>query len=220
MKIGQNKVVALEYELTVDGKVVDTATADKPLDYIHGTHMLLPLFETGVEGKEPGDSFEFSLQPADAYGDWDPKRKFDIPKDSFMIDGVIREDLLQVGRTLPMLNSSDQVVKGTIVEVKDDSVTMDFNHPMAGKVLNFKGKVVSVRDATKEELENGLHGEYLPDEECCHGEGGCCHHGDGECRHGEGECRHGEGECCHHGEGHCRHHGEEVPEDHRDMANE
>jgi len=230
MKIASNKVVALTYELTVDGKVVDKATEERPLDYIHGTHMLIPRFEEEVQGKEPGEGFEFTLQPEEGYGEWDPQRSFDIPKDAFMIDGVIREDLLKIGAVIPMLNSSDQVVRGTVTAIKENAVTMDFNHPMAGKVLNFKGKVVSVRDAAPDELEYGLHGEYKPQEgKChCHGEG----KGDHECCHGEGkgdhECCHGEGkgehECCH-GEGHCKHQegrpgAEEVPEDHRDKENE
>ena len=84
---------------------------------------------------------------------------------------------------------------------------MDFNHPMAGKTLNFSGKVESVRSATEKELTEGLHGEYLPQEGChcggdgC-GEGGCCGHGDGE---GCGHEGHGSGECGHHGGHGCCH---------------
>ena len=80
---------------------------------------------------------------------------------------------------------------------------MDFNHPLAGKTLNFKGEILTVRDATEKELKEGLHGEYLPQEECgC----GCGHH-----HHGDGECcghhDHKDGECCghHHGDGCCHH---------------
>ena len=112
-----------------------------------------------------------------------------------------------------MLDGSS-VVNATVVAVKEEGVTLDFNHPMAGKTLHFSGKVLSVRDATEKELTEGLHGEYLPPEEgCCHHGHGHCHkhhHEDGEgCCHGEGH-KHGEG-CCHgegheHGEGCC--HGE------------
>ena len=194
MKIENKKVVELTYELTVDGKVVDRTTEmTGPLDYIHGEHMLLPKFEAESE-------FAFTLTPEEGYGEYDPKHKFEIPKQSFEIDGKIREDLMQVGKIIPMLNSSGMVVQGLIAAVNDDTVTMDFNHPMAGKTLNFKGKVVSVRDATEKELTEGLHGEFVPKEGgCCHG--GCgCHHEDGdhECCHGEGH----EGECHCHGEGH------------------
>lgn len=199
MKIENNKVVELEYELSVDGKVVDKTTEmTGPLDYIHGTHMLLPKFESEIEGMEPDSEFAFTLTPEEGYGEYDSKRKFDIPKSSFEVDGAIREDLLVIGRVIPLLNSSGMVVQGTIAEIHEDTVTMDFNHPMAGKTLNFKGKIVSVRDATEKELTEGLHGEFAPQE------GGCCHHGKGGCCHGEG---HGEGHECHchdegHGEGH------------------
>ena len=178
-------MVALSYELTVDGKVADKATREKPLDYIHGTHMLLPKFEAEVEGKEAGDAFEFVLSPEEGYGTYDPKYCFDIPKYSFEIDGKIREDLLEPGTFIPMLNSSGHVVNGKVVAVKEDAVTMDFNHPMAGKTLNFKGMVLEVRDATEKELKEGLHGEFLPQECEC----GCGHHHDGDCDcHHDGDC--------------------------------
>ena len=112
----------------------------------------------------------------------------------------MREDLLVVGQIIPMLSNTGQVVQGTVHEVKPDTVVMDFNHPMAGKTLNFTGKVVSVREATEKEChchkgEGGCHGGGHKDGECCHGEG----HKDGECCHGEGKK---DGECCH-GNGDC-----------------
>ncbi len=193
MKVEKNKVVKLTYELNVDGKIADKATEDHPLDYIHGTHMLLPKFESEVEGKEPGDEFAFTLTPEEGYGAIDEGRLIELPKSAFEIDGKVREDLLVVGQIIPMLSNTGQVVQGTVREVKADTVVMDFNHPMAGKTLNFKGKVVSVRDATEKELTEGLHKEYLPQEEheChCHKDGECGCHGDGD----EGECGCGNGE--------------------------
>jgi FKBP-type peptidyl-prolyl cis-trans isomerase SlyD len=197
MKVTKNKVISLTYELEVDDKIADKATAENPLDYIHGTGMLIPGFESGLEGKEPGNSFEFVISPSEGYGEYDINKKFDIPKESFSVDGKIMEELLEVGKTIPMLNSSEQVVYGTVFEVKENTVTMDFNHPMAGKTLHFKGDILDVRDATEKELTEGLHGEYLPKDECCCGND----HEDGECCHGD----HRDGECCHgnHKDGHC-----------------
>ena len=206
MKVQQNKVVALSYELEVEGTIADKAEAGQPLEYIHGTGMLLPKFEAAVDTKEVGDNFEFTLDPEDGYGAYDEKYKFDIPKSAFEVDGKVREDLLVVGNIIPMLNSSEQVIQGKVVEVKPDSVTMDFNHPMAGKTLHFSGKVENVREATDKELQNGLHGEYLPKEDC-----GCgCGKDDCSCGHeGEG---HGDCGCKHEGEGHgdcgCKHESE------------
>ena len=214
MKIEAMKVVAISYEVEAEGEVVDRATEQKPLDYIQGMHMIIPKLEATLEGMDEGQAFDCTIAPEDAYGEYALSKVFDIPKNSFEVNGKLREDLLEAGRFIPMLNSAGEVCHGMVVEVKDDKVTMDFNAPMAGKTLHFTGKVISVRDATEKELTEGLHGEFLPQEEGCHRHGGCCgkhgHHGDGEgCCHGEG---HGDGECCHNGEGHgdgeCCHHGD------------
>lgn len=190
MKVSKNSVVAISYELMVDGGLADKAVAEKPLEYIHGTGMLLPRFEEELEGKEQGDDFAFVLSPEEGYGVHNPEYVFDLPIEAFAIDGEVRRDLLQLGRTIPMFNSAGQVVQGTIREIREEAVTMDFNHPMAGKTLNFSGKVESVREATQKELTEGLHGEYLP-QEGCHCKGGC--HKGKECGC-EGDCK-CEGEC-------------------------
>ena len=200
MKVENNKVVAVSYALEVEGKIADKSAPGNPLEYIHGTGMLLPKFEGALEDKEPGDNFDFVLSPEDGYGTYDPKYLVELPKTAFAIDGQVREDLLVVGRTIPMLNQAGQVVQGTVSKVTDTTVTMDFNHPMAGKTLHFTGKVESVRGATDKELTEGLHGEYLPQEEGCGGcHGGGCHKEDGECcgkGKGEGHChKDGEGDC-------------------------
>lgn len=203
MKVANNKVTAISYELTVEGKVADKASADKPLEYIHGTGMLLPKFEMELEGKEEGDSFAFTLTPEEGYGQVDPRYVVEIPKTAFMVEGMLREDLLKEGNVIPMMNSDGHVVQGTVAGIGEDTVKMDFNHPMAGKTLNFTGRIESVREATKKELEEGLHGEYLPTDGECGCEGGC-HNGNCE---GEGGCHNGEGECCGHHKGKCCHEG-------------
>lgn len=198
MKVDKNKVVAISYELKVEGRTADRAGEDRPLEYIHGTGMLLPRFEEELAGKGEGDGFAFILSPEEGYGTHNPRLRFDIPKKSFEVDGALREDLLVVGNLIPMLNGNGQVVQGRIEAIGADTVTMDFNHPMAGKTLDFTGKVLSVRDASEKELTEGLHGEYLPQEErqCRHGKGGCCHKGEGH-HHEDGECCHkGDGKCC------------------------
>lgn len=205
MKIEDRKVVAVIYDLEVDGNIVDRATEETPLDYIHGTNMLIPRFEAEIEGLEEGDSFAFTVTPEEGYGPYEESRKMDLPVTAFTVGGELREDLIVPGKTVPMMNSQGEVLNAVIVERNGDKVTMDFNHPMAGKTLNFSGKVLSVRDATEKELTEGLHGEFLPPEDdcCCghhhhhNGDGECCHghhHEDGECCHGH---HHGDGECCH-----------------------
>lgn len=212
MNIGKNKVVELCYELEVDGQIVDRTTKEKPLDYIHGTGSLLKKFEQNIEGLEPGGKFSFTLTPAEGYGEVDPDRIIDLPKEAFEVNGQIMEDLLVPGATIPLVNGMGGIVPGKVLEVNEKTVKMDLNSPMAGKTLNFTGEIVSVREATEKELKDGLHGEYVHQcncggdshGDCCGHNGGCHHdgegHGDGCCHDGEGH-GHGEG-CCHGGEGH------------------
>ena len=192
MKIEKDKSVSLAYQLEVEGAIADQAGKDQPLEYVHGTGMLLPRFEQEVEGKEPGDKFEFTLSPAEGYGEYKLEYKFDIPKEAFMSDGVLQEQFLQIGAIVPMLDGNGNVVRGTVAAVGEKSVTMDFNHPMAGKTLHFTGEVVDVREA---EAGEGHH--------CCGKGKGHCHKHEGEeheCCHGEG---HEEGKCCHEGGKEC-----------------
>lgn len=208
MKIEKNKVVVMTYKLFIQGQLTDEATEQDPLDYIQGSHMLIPKIEETLEGLEEGSEFQCTVSPEEGYGEYDMQKVFDVDKSIFFVDGQLREDLLQVGRYIPLLNSAGEVCQGMIVSIGEKKVTMDFNPPMAGKTLEFTGKVISVRDATPKELLEGLHGEYLPPEGGCHCHGGCHHHHEGEgCCHGEG---HQEGEGCCHGEGNhegcCHHH--------------
>lgn len=196
MKVQKDHVVAVSYELQVEGKLADKAVPEKPLEYIHGTGMLLPKFEEALEGKEPGDGFAFTLTPEEGYGNYDPAYLVNVPIEAFEVNGKLMSEVLEVGRTLPMLSGDGQVVQGTVLEVNDTHVVMDFNHPMAGKTLNFSGRVESVRPATKKELDEGLHGEYLPPEDTPCGKEGCCREGgcDKEnCDCSEGGCDCAEG---------------------------
>ena len=191
MKIAQNTVVEFCYELEVDGQIVDHTTKEKPLDYIHGTGNLLPKLEAHIEGMEAGSRFDVTLSPADGYGEIEPERIIDLPKAAFEVNGEIREDLLVPGNTIPMMNSMGSVIPGKVVEVTEDTVKMDLNHPMAGKTLHFTGEILTVREATEKELTEGLHGELVHSCGC-----GGCHGGDGEC----GDCDSGCGGCgggCH-----------------------
>lgn len=200
MKIAKNTVVEISYAVEAEGKIVDQRSEAQPLDYIHGTNMLLPKFEEAIEGQEPGYEFAFGVGPQDAYGEFEPEKVVELPKTAFMIDGKFQDQAVKVGSMIPMFNGQGQVVPGMVLEIREEGVLMDFNHPMAGKSLNFTGKVISVREATEKELKEGLHGEYLPQEHHC---GGGCHGGCGGCGggcHGEGE---GGGCCGGNGDGEC-----------------
>ena len=202
MKIEKNTVVALTYELEVDGQIVDKCTVERPLDFIHGMGYLLPKFEEEVAGLEAGDKFEFTLTPEEGYGVVDPQRIIDLPVEAFSDqEGNVRHDLLVEGSNITLVNQFGQPVPAKILKVEAKTVKVDVNHPMAGKTLNFKGEIVNVRPATEKEIKEGLHGELAGGCSGCGGncgEGGCEGCGDGkECGCGDGkECGCGDSKEC------------------------
>ena len=156
MKIEANKYVTLAYELYVNGddgkELMERATKEIPLEFIYGTNSMLKSFEDQLESKVAGDTFEFSLSPEEAYGNFEDEKIIDLPKHIFEVDGEIDEELLQEGNTVPMMDTDGNRLLGSVVEVKDEVVSMDFNHPLSGEVLYFSGEVLEVRDATPEEI--------------------------------------------------------------------
>lgn len=180
MKIAENLFVSLAYELNVNGEVVDSANAERPLDFIFGMGMLLPAFEGHIAGKEVGEAFSFTLTPEDGYGVINEQAVVELPKDIFMVDGVVADQLLTVGNALPMGDSQGNRMMGVIKAIGETSVTMDFNHPMAGKTLNFSGSVLAVREANEEDSAKffGTGGG------CSCGEGGCGSDCEGGCDEG------------------------------------
>ena len=173
MTIQDEKVVSLTYTLTVDGEVKDQATEENPLEFIFGLGYLLPKFEEYINGKHVGDSFEFTLSPAEGYGVYDAQAVVELPKHIFEVDGKLQEQLLFPGSVIPMMNQAGGVIPGKVLEVGDGSVKMDFNHELAGKDLHFTGKVVGIREATEKELTEGLHGERACSHDCSSCSGGC-----------------------------------------------
>lgn len=176
MKVSKDKVISLIYTLNVDGAVADQTTEANPLEFIFGAGYLLPKFEENILDKSAGDNFDFHLSAKEGYGEVNPEYVTELPKSIFEVDGVIREDLFVVGNIIPMMNSMGGVMPGKVQEVKDEVIIMDFNHQMAGKDLHFTGKILSIREATEGELQNGLHGERSHDcspDSCSSCGGGC-----------------------------------------------
>lgn len=176
MKIGEKTFVSLSYTLKVAGEVVDSTTADRPLEFVYGAGFLLPKFEEHIKGLGAGDKFEFTLSPADGYGDTIPEAIAELKKDVFMVDGAIEDGLLTVGNQIPMSTADGQHLIGVVEEVVGDIVKMNFNHPMAGKTLDFSGEIVGVRAATDEDLMmmgggGGCGCDSCSDEGC--GDGSC-----------------------------------------------
>jgi FKBP-type peptidyl-prolyl cis-trans isomerase SlyD len=152
MKIGEKTFVSLSYELMVGGEVVDSAPKEQPLEFPFGAGFLLPAFEKNIEGLKAGDKFEFTLTPEDGYGPVVLEAIVELPIDIFKVDGKVEEGLLAVGNRVPMSTADGQHMLGVVVGVELDVVRMDFNHPMAGKTLDFSGEVVGVREATEADM--------------------------------------------------------------------
>lgn len=155
MKIAEKSFVSLSYTLTVDGNVVEKVEATQPLDFVYGMGMLLPKFEENVVGKVVGDKFTFTLTPEESYGEFMQEAIVDLPKNLFEVDGKIDEQILTVGNMLPMMDNDGNRLVGRVDSIGEDTVKMDFNHPMAGKTLNFEGEVVGVRESTEADLQQG-----------------------------------------------------------------
>ena len=176
MKVEQNKMVGVDYKLTVDGQIADQSRPGQPLEYIFATGMLLPKFFEAILVNEIGEAVSFTLEPKDGYGEVIADAIVDLPKNIFMVDGKLAEDILFVGSQVPMSDNQGNRMMGIVKEVGDETVKMDFNHPMAGKTLNFDVEVVSVRDVTPEDLQGGCSCGDCGDD--C---GGGCDHGNGHC---------------------------------------
>lgn len=162
MIISKDKVVSVSYELREGdnmGELVEQTTAEEPFTFLFGVGSLLPDFENNLNGLKAGDTFQFGIASQQAYGDLDPNAIVDLPINIFMVDGAIDYDLLEIGNVVPMRNDQGHLLHGVIVNIAPDMVTMDFNHPMAGKDLFFSGTVLEIREATPSELEHGhVHG--------------------------------------------------------------
>ncbi len=181
MQIADGTVVSMDYALKDDeGTLLDQSQPGQPLAYLHGHKNIIPGLEAALEGKSVGDSVEVRVAPEDGYGQPNPALEQVVPRDRFQ--GI---DQLEVGMQF-QANTDQGPVSVRVVKVEDDDVTVDGNHPLAGKHLNFDVTVQDVRSATEEEIAHGH----------IHQGGGCC--GGGGCGEGEGNT---DGEGCGEGEG-------------------
>ncbi|NBC09292.1 MAG: peptidylprolyl isomerase [Bacteroidetes bacterium] len=158
MKIDKNKVVSLHYKLqenNAEGDMVESTFGSDPLVFLYGVGAMIPKFEQELSGKQEGDDFAFGIKSEEAYGEYNPDAIAPVPKEAFVVDGKVNEELLQIGRVIPMRDQEGNQLLGTVMEVGDDQVKMNFNHPMAGVDLYFSGRIENVREATEQEVEQG-----------------------------------------------------------------
>lgn len=162
MLIEKNTVVSLHYKLQEsdeNGELVEETFGSDPLVFLFGAGQMIPEFERQLFGKSDGDNFAFGIKSSDAYGDFDPDALVLLPMETFMVDGEVMEEVLVPGQMIPMADDQGNRLNGTVREVNNDGVVIDFNHPMAGQDLYFTGTIQSVRRATMEEIDHGhVHG--------------------------------------------------------------
>jgi FKBP-type peptidyl-prolyl cis-trans isomerase SlyD len=145
--VESNRVVAIHYRLSDElGTEIDSSEdQESPLKYLHGHGQMLPSLERALEGKCAGDSIELTVPPGEAYGERDPKNIVTVPRDRFQFE-------LTPGEVVQAQHANGQTHNFMVVETDKETVTLDGNHPLAGKTLNFSVRIVSVREANEEEL--------------------------------------------------------------------
>lgn len=209
-----NKYIAAEYQLyIVEGdkkSLVEKTNPNQPFVFISGFGIALDALEAKLSDMEADNEFDITLTKDEAFGDYYPERVVELDKSMFFINGHFDMEHIRKDAVIPLQNEDGTRFMGVVMDITDTVVVVDLNSPLAGKTINFTGKILENREATNAEIEQMV--KMISGEDECGGcgncEGGC--HGHGE---GEGHCHgHGEGHCHNHGEGegHCHrhHHGE------------
>lgn len=192
----KNNYITVAYKLYVKGEddekesLVEECQEKHPFQFISNLGAALPAFEQQVDGLEKGSSFDFVIPCKDAYGEFEDELMFDVDKKMFELNGKFDSDHVFEGNVIPLQGEDGSRFNAMVIEVKDDAVTIDLNHPRAGQDLHFVGKVCENRPATNEEVTELLN--FMSGEHHCGGCGGNC--GGGDC--GGGNCG---GDCggCH-----------------------
>ena len=149
-RIADGMVVSIAYRLTVDGEEIARATADDPLEYLHGAEDILPGLETALTGKQVGDRFSATLTPDEGYGEYDEENIEEIARTD-----IPDADQLEVGMVVEVEDEDGYSYMAHVADITDDVVVLDFNPPLAGKTLSYDVEVVEVRLADDDELEHG-----------------------------------------------------------------
>ena len=167
--IKNEQMVKASFELYIQGEqegqeaMIHRASEEQPMVYCQGVGMMLPAFESRVAELAAGEAFDFVVPCAEAYGEYDERGVKELPKEMFYNgDGEFDDEHVYVGNVIPMRTEDGFNINAEVIEITDDKVTIDLNHPLAGEDLHFVGKIIDVRDATPEELEAIRHPKH-----CC-----------------------------------------------------
>jgi FKBP-type peptidyl-prolyl cis-trans isomerase SlyD len=151
MTIEHQKVVTVHYHLTsMDGQVIESSRGREPLTYLHGAGTLLPSLERALTGLDVGATPTVVLAPAEAYGEHDATKMETLPRSAFA-----RVPNLAIGMHLEGQDAHGQTCTVRVVEIREDTVVIDVNHPLAGETLTFAMEVLAIREATADELTHG-----------------------------------------------------------------
>jgi FKBP-type peptidyl-prolyl cis-trans isomerase SlyD len=149
MNITKGSRVAVHYILRADGpegEIIEETRTEEPLEFVIGDGEMLQKFEEALVGLEKGADFTIAIAAEDAYGEEQENLYGEFPKSEFINDeGVMDDELFEEGEIIPMETPEGDVIEGMVVEVKQDSIILDFNHPLADTDLYFEGKVVDVQ---------------------------------------------------------------------------
>jgi len=148
--VKDNLVVTLDYELIVEEETLESTEEGEPIQFIQGLGQIIPGLESAVYGLKVGDQKTLTIQPEDAYGEYDPESLQEVNIEEFS-----EEVPLEVGTFLDLRDDEDEVLSAQIIAVDEETITLDFNHPLAGKTLTFKITVTNLRPPTDEELDHG-----------------------------------------------------------------
>lgn len=201
METKHNKYIAVEYKLyTADGgteTLEEETRPGQPFQFISGFGTTLEKFESNIAPLATGDHFDFTLTKDEAYGDREDSRVLNLNRDMFCVNGHFDHENIYKDAIVPLQNEDGNRFYGHVLDIKDDTVIMDLNHPLAGKALHFTGLVSESREATTQEIQAML--AHISGEGChCHGDDCGC--GSDNCHCGENDCHCGDD--CHSGEHH------------------
>ena len=158
----KNKYISVMYRLYtsapgVEPELVEETAEGDPFVFVSALGMTLDAFENQIVPLNEGDKFDFTLAPDDAYGEYDEAGKQTLPRKAFEINGKLDSRFVIEGAVVPLSSADGARFNGTIIEIGDETVTVDLNHPLAGKSLNFVGEVVATREATNDEVRDALN---------------------------------------------------------------
>jgi len=174
-RVEKDLVISMDYELKVENSVIDFSEEGDPIVFLQGHGNIIPGLEKAIQGMKVGESKTVLVKPAEGYGEYESENFIEVPKAEF--PGEIP---LEIGTEIGVNDENGEELTAYIEEVDADKITLNFNHPLAGKELEFRVKIIEIREATSEELEHGhIHGDH----ECCNGDDENC-----DCSHDEHCC--------------------------------